>query len=519
MLNKPREPAKSREGTDPDFAAQDRGLSPILGSVLALVAGACLPIGFEPYGLFPLALLAPAALFALWRGLSPMRALWRGWLFGLGMFAVGVSWIVESFQYSDIALSIAIPLTCLFIAFLALFPALLGFLTARFRAPNDTLHLLLLLPAAWVLAEWARGTFLTGFTWLQLGYSQVGSPLSGLAPIVGVYGISWCVALGAGLTVWVFGSARKRWWIGIVALAALWIGGAKLQSLEWTERAGLSLRVALIQGNVPQDVKWQPQARAPTLARYLELTRANWDADLVVWPETALPGRYESFDGFLAALEEEAVANRTDLLIGVPSAKGSPRRFFNSLVSVGSRRALYHKRHLVPFGEYLPLKPLLQPIVDLLQLPVSDFSPGPRTQALLRVAGQRVGVSICYESAFGAEIAEALPEATLLVNVSNDAWFGDTIAPHQHLQIARLRAIETGRYLLRATNTGISAIIGPRGGIIEQSPQFEVDAIAAVVLPMKGETPYSRMGDVPVLVGLVFALVVCGLFKSREPTF
>ncbi len=496
--------------TSPDSSARSVIAHPRARDLIALFAGGLMPLAFAPFAVAPFAVVAPAILFALWRDTTPRLALWRGWLFGLGMFGFGVSWVVESFQYSQITLPMAVLLTAVLVVFLALFPALLGFLVTRFRARGETVQMLLVVPAAWTVAEWARGTFLTGFTWLQLGYSQTDTPLVGLAPAVGVYGVSWCVALGAALLAWGAAAPRARWWIALALVASVVVGAGALESIRWTERAGLSIRAVLVQGNVPQGWKWRPEALRPTLERYVGLTRAHWDADLVVWPETALPGTYRRFADFLAGLEQEARRNRTDLLIGVPR-EASDGRFYNSLVSVGTRRAVYDKRHLVPFGEYLPLKPVLQPLVDWLDIPVSNFSRGMPGQTSLEVAGQRVGVSICYEAAFGAEIIDALPEATMLVNVSNDAWFGDSIAPPQHLQIARMRAIEGGRYLLRATNTGISAVIGPYGELVARSRQFEVETVQAAVFPMRGATPYVRFGDAPILWALGLAIIIPAL--------
>ena len=481
----------------------------LVGDGFCLLAGAALPFAFAPYGLSFLAGLCLAGLFWEWMRSSPVRVLWRGWLFGLGMFGLGVSWVVNSFHYNHIPLFPAVALTAVFVAFLALFPALFGWLAMRFRSRDDTRQLLLLLPVAWVLSEWGRGTLFTGFTWLQTGYSQVDTPLAGWAPLAGVYAMNWALALTAGVLVWLVARPRRRWWQAMIIGLALWGGAAMLSTMQWSERAGLSLRAALIQGNISQDRKWKPEYRDSTLALYRDLTAQHWDADLIVWPETALPDVYEELGEYLDALGRDARAHRTDLLIGLPSLQPFPRRLYNSVVSVGTRRARYHKRHLVPFGEYLPLKPLFQPLVDLFGLPVSRFDRGLDAVNVLHVAGQPIGVSICYEATFGADIIEALPEATLLVNVSNDAWFGDSKAPHQHLQMARLRSRETGRYLLRATNTGVSAIIDPLGGVVTRSNQFATEVIEAVVVPMEGVTPYVKYGDRPMFLVL---LVLLGVF-------
>jgi len=481
----------------------------------ALLAGLALPFSFAPFKFYPLALIAPISLFGTWFNASPARACWRGWLFGMGMFGIGVSWIHESFQFSHIGLPVAIVLTVLLIAFLAVFPAVLGLLTTRSFIRSDRVRFLLVLPAAWTLTEWIRGWFLTGFTWLQVGYSQVDSPLSGLVPIVGVYGVSWVSILSAGVVFLALREGRLPWLWYLPAVVAIWVGAGFMTKIHWTEGSGAKVRVALVQGNVPQDIKWLPEQRQPTVDRYLSLTRQHWEADLIVWPEAALPGTYNTFEAVLGALALEAESNETDLLIGIPTRR-SGDRYFNSVVAPGRTPAFYHKRHLVPFGEYLPVSVLLQPVVDLLGIPVANFEPGEKQQLLLNAAGEKLGVSICYEAAFGAEIIKALPEARLLVNVSNDAWFGDSIAPHQHLEMARYRALEVGRYLVRATNTGISAIIGPKGNLEMQAPQFETAVIVGDVMPMIGGTPYIYVGDTPVIVSAIFALVIAVLVSLRR---
>jgi apolipoprotein N-acyltransferase len=483
--------------------------------VLALISGLALPLAFSPFGITPIAVLALAVLFAGWRSVSAQRALWRGWLFGLGMFGVGVSWVHESFQFSHVSAAMAIALTTLLVLILAMFPALLGYLSARLFRGSEAVRLTLVLPGGWVLSEWIRGWFVTGFTWLQLGYSQIDSPLGSIAPLFGVYGVSWLTALisgGFALAV----SRGSRHVISYVLIATLLLGlGLVLSQQRWTQEAGDdTVSVALVQGNVPQALKWDPEQRQRTLERYLRLTRRHWNADLVVWPESALPGFFHDFAPALASLTREAIAHNTQILLGINTLDPRAQRYFNSIVAIGNYTGLYHKRHLVPFTEYLPLDRLLRPLVEAFELPVSSFTPGPPAQGPIDMGEYKVGTSVCYEVAFGEEIIEPLPEATLLVNVSNDAWFGHSIGPHQHLEIARMRALETGRYLLRATNTGISAIIGPDGRIRARAPQFATEVLTGEIIPLTGATPYVRMGNAPVLVGLMLSLGLAGFLTS-----
>ena len=482
---------------------------------LALIAGGILPLAFAPFGLFPVAFLSPLLLFFAWRESNPRRAFLRGWLFGAAAFGVGVSWIHESFQFSNIGLPVAITLTVVFVALMALYPALLGYAVRRLRPSSEHVAVVLVYPAAWTLVEWLRGWLFTGFTWLQLGYSQTDSPLGGFLPLTGVYGVSWLVALAASLTLWAIRGGKGERATALALLIAIFAGGAMLRGVAWTEVAGSPLKVVMVQGNVPQDKKWLPSMRQPTLDRYLSHTRRHWDADLIVWPETAVPGLVPVMRPFTEALDSEARQHDADVLFGIPAVDAASRRYLNNLVLAGVHRGVYHKRHLVPFGEYLPFDALLRPITQALRIPVANFSPGPKEQPLLNVAGYPVSASICYEIAFGAEIIRGLPEARFLVTVSNDAWFGNSIGPHQHLEIARARAVETGRYLLRATNTGITAIVGPDGSIVSRAAQFEVDVLAGEIEPRAGATPYVVWGDWPSVV-VMLVLLVAAWVVSRN---
>jgi apolipoprotein N-acyltransferase len=487
-----------------------------LPSALALGAGSLLPLALSPWELWPLAVLGLAVLFALWLPAGPRAAAWQGWLFGVGLFGVGASWVRESFQFSDVPAAAAVVLTGLFVVYLATFPAAAGYLAARLgRGLSVAWRAAVVAPSAWVASEWLRGWLFTGFPWLQVGYSQVDGPLAGLAPILGVHGVSWGVAAGAGLlVVLVRGPASAR--VGAAGLLGLiGLAGTAAGSLAWTAPTGSARTVAVVQGNVAQGLKWRDEERARTLDVYLGLTRAHWDADLVVWPETAVPMFAHRATELLAALADEAVSHGAEMLVGIPYAERAVDRYFNSVLAVGGQPGLYHKRHLVPFGEFVPLKGLLGGLLDLLNAPMSDFTPGPPGQPPLVVAGVRVGVSICYEDAFGAEVRRALPAAEVLVNVSNDAWFGDSIAPHQHQQMARMRALETSRDLVRATNTGISAFIDWKGQVVTRAPQFQAHVLRGQVVPRRGSTPYVRLGDLPVTLALLAVLLAAALVRRR----
>ena len=471
-----------------------------------------MPFAFAPFALAPVAPIAVAALYLSWLDAPPARALWRGWLFGAGMFGAGVSWIVHSFLLVQVAPPVAFALTGGLIALIALYPGLTAYLVRRFAPVYSPL--LVAFPAAWVLMEWSRGWLFTGFPWLELGYTQIDTPLGGWFALLGVHGVSFAVALTGGAIACLAASPGARRWAALALPAALWGAGGAFGSVAWTAPEGEPVRVALVQGNVAQEDKWLPEMREPTLARYLALSRRHRDADLIVWPETALPALYQRMGPFVRALDREFAATGTGLLLGVPWRDEGQERVFNSLVLQGTEQGVYHKRHLVPFGEYLPLRPLLLPLTRVLGVPSPDFSPGPRLP-LPRVSGHPVALHICYEIAFAAEVAAALPEAAFLVTVSNDAWFGTSIGPHQHLEIARARAMETGRYLARATNTGISALVAPSGAVLARAPQFEVHVLEADMVPMTGATPYVAVGNRPV-VGAALVLLLTALAVGRR---
>ena len=487
-----------------------------VGDALALGAGLATPLAFAPYGFAPIAPVALGLLFFCWLDASPGRALWRGWLFGAGVFGAGVSWILHSFLIVHVALPVALLLTAGLVGLLAFYPGLAGYLVRRIAPGSPAVVLVVAFPAAWAVMEWTRGWLLTGFPWLELGYSQMDWPLGGWFAVLGVHGVTLLAAQSAGTLAFVAASGGGRWrWMALALPLVLWTVGGALDSVTWTRPAGGPLRVALVQGNIPQDRKWRPEMREPTLVRYLSLSRRHADADLVVWPETALPALFQNVEAFADALDREFSAAGRALLLGAPWLDPERGLQFNSLVLLGSEHGLYHKRHLVPFGEYLPLRPLLLPLTRMLGVPSPDFSRGPVTP-LLSVAGHPIAPTICYEVAFSAEVAAALPKAELLVTVSNDAWFGASIGPHQHLEIARARAKETGRYLARATNTGISAMVSPTGEVLAQSPQFEVDVLDVEMVPMEGATPYVRAGNLPAVGTACILLLAAIAFGNRR---
>ena len=474
--------------------------------LLAFLAGAAMVPAFAPLEWFALALAALALLIHLWLTASGARAAaWLGFAFGMGTFLAGVSWVYVSLhRYGAMPAPLAAFATFAFCAILAAYAALAGALQAKFRAPR-AVRAALVIPALWVLGEWLRATLFTGFPWLALGSAAIDSPLAGYAPLGGIYALSLASACAAGL-LWCVAAGEARW-AAAAAFAILGVSGSALRAIEWTVPAGAPITASLVQGNVPQDLKFDPSRYARTLEVHARLAEGS-GARLIVLPETAVPRMLDSVDpAYLERLRAAGTRNGGDLLLGAPTRLATGG-YSNSLVSLGaSPTQLYHKVHLVPFGEFVP--PGFGWIVRVLRIPLADFSRGTTEQRPLAVAGQRVAINICYEDAYGSELIRQLPEATLLVNVSNVAWFGDSLAPAQHLQIARARALETGRMHLTATNTGITAAIGRDGRVLARLPQFAEGRLDAKVQGYAGATPYVRLGDWPALAlcALLLALV------------
>jgi len=479
--------------------------------VIALLAGAATVLAFAPLGAFPLAFASLAILAQLWVAAPPRRCFMSGFCFGLGLFGAGVSWIYVSMtQFGGMPPAIAAAATAFFCAFLALFPAAAGWLQARVPG-GAALRALLLIPAAWTLAEWLRLWVLTGFPWLSLGYAASGWPLQGYAPLAGVFGVSFAMLSLSG-AAWML-AARRSKGLALAVLLGIPLAGEALRHVQWTAPAGEPFAAALLQGNIPQEMKFQPERYQRTLETYARLAEET-RARLIVLPETAVPRFYDGVEpSYLARLEGAARANGGDLLLGVPwrTAAGAT---YNSVASLGvSPRQLYHKVHLVPFGEFIP--PGFGWSLRLVQIPLADFSRGAPGQPPLAVAGQRVAVNVCYEDAFGDEIARAAARSTLLVNLSNVAWFGDSLAPGQHLQIARLRAVETGRMHLAATNTGVTAAVDRDGRVLARLPQFAEGRLEIAVQGYAGLTPYLRWHDWPILAASL-AILAAAVFAARR---
>lgn len=483
-------------------------------SIALVVAGALQTLTFSP---FDLTVIGPLSILLALFAVIPVtgRHLFRsGWLLGIGLFGSGASWVYISIsQYGNTSVLVSVILTALFVAGLGLFHGLTFWAWAKV-AGHRTIHRLILFPAFWILGDWLRSWFLTGFPWLYLGTAQVDGPLAGLAPIVGVYGVTMViVATGAVLYALIPAVRQKR--RGAILLLSLaliipWALTPTLKDMNWTKRADEPLSIAAMQGNIPQLIKWDPEFMQHQMETYLTLTTPHWDRDLILWPETAIPITQDQAGPLIDMIAKRLGPDST-LITGIPwygfSDELEDFTYRNSIMAIGAGEGLYFKQRLVPFGEYVPLQNWLRGLIGFFDLPMSSFSRGPENQSPLTAGDHKVMPFICYEIAYPDFVARNAWNTDLLITISNDGWFGHSIGPLQHLQMARMRALETGRFVLRGTNNGVTAIVDDHGEITAQIPQFKKGVMLGEVYTVTGKTPYMATGSWPVLT-LAMILIV-----------
>jgi len=481
-----------------------------LANFLALFAGVLLNFAFSPFDYGLCAIIALVIFTLLIHNVSPKTASLRGYLFGLGLFGFGVSWVYVSVaRFGGATVFEAILITALFVGFWALFPALTAYLFSKLNRQVN----LFLLPSLWVLVEYLRGEWiLNGFPWLQVAYSQLDTPLAGYIAVVGSYGTGFMLLMTACL---IASFIINRKLIFIFGLLIIWGLAYHLKTQQWTQPLAKPFQVTLLQGNISQDQKWLPKNAEKTMRLYAQMTAEHWDSAVIIWPETAIPAFYHKVqDNYLPSLAKQARKQQTDLVVSLPMRNEG--KIYNSVITLGKKFGIYRKNHLLPFGEYMPLQPLSGAILSRLKIRLGQFTSGGFNQPLLEAGGYAFITSICYEDVFGSESIRQLDKAAYLVNVTNDAWFGDSLEPHQHMQIARMRALESGRYLLRATNTGLTGIVNPKGKLIKQAPLFKTTALTGMIEPMTGLTPYAKWGDKPVLVIILLWGVALVFFSFKK---
>lgn len=480
-------------------------------SFAVFLAGALQTLALSPYD-FWVASIGSLLLFLFLTKaldpktpLTPRSAFFYGWLLGFGIFASGASWVYVSINtYGNAPHALAGFLTLLFVAGLGLFHGLMFWLYTHLRSQSIWFNALLF-SAFWVGNDLFRSVFLTGFPWLFIGDSQLEGPLAGWLPIIGSYGATLILcATASSITSACHYKTQRAWITTLLVLLILWTPGIFLKQYQWTAPTGQTQDVALLQLNIPQEEKWKRSQRQKTITLLQEMSDQHSDKDVIFWPETALPLLYDSARPLLQQMGSIAEQNNASIVTGIPyrgfDAQTKDTVMHNSVIAIGNAQGIYHKQKLVPFGEYVPLQDVLRGLIAFFDLPMSDFRKGAQTQDLLTVNGFNVSPFICYEVVYPDFVARRSRNANYLLTISNDAWFGASIGPLQHLQLARIRATENGRYMVRATNNGVTAIIDNRGRITNQIPQFTQATLEGSVEIFEGQTPFTTLGSIPIQI-------------------
>ena len=498
---------------------------------LCFFSGFSLVFAYAPFSQWYLTLLIPSFAFYSIQNKSPKKSAMLLGVFAFGWFASGISWVHVSIdQFGGLPLIVSLSLMLLLCLYLAIFPALTAYLTARF-SKNQQLNLWLL-PSFWLIGEYLRSVVLTGFPWLSLGYSQIDSPLASFAPVIGEVGITSLVIFINICLVKVYIAIKQHRYSNLTApvtiMFLLGLLNFIASQVTWVETTGKKTKVALVQGNISQAIKWAPEQEWPTMLKYLDLTRVNYDADIIIWPESAIPAMEPSVQDYLTMVNSSAILNNSAIITGILNYNFETKAYYNSLITLGKTQVedeqsyfynhsnRYSKHHLLPIGEFVPFQDWLRPIAPLFNLPMSSFSRGDYIQANLIANDLHLLPLLCFEIAFPHQLAANLTtETDLLLTVSNDAWFGGSHGPHQHMEIARMRALEFGKPLLRATNNGVTAIIDHKGNFISRLPQFEESVLKADVPLVIGNTPYSEWPRLILLVMIFFPIISIKIFKLK----
>lgn len=484
--------------------------------LLVFFLGAILPFAFAPFNIYTLSFIAPSILLYQWQKATPKQAFFQGYLFGLSFFGVGVSWVYISIHnYGNASLFVAGLITFAMIAILALFIAVNGYLLTKFyRKQNKLIFCLAAFPATWVIFEWLRSLLLNGFPWLYLGYAQLTTPLRGYAPIFGVYGVSLATTAICGCLVLICTRQKMKYKITSVSLAFFLLAlGWGLTGKHWTKPSGEPLNLSLVQANISQSIKWKPGVFEEILQKYQSLTQPHEDNRLIIWPEAALPVFSQQIPQVLSQLNEQAKQQKSTLLVGILLGDLNTKQYYNGIVLLGADQGEYRKRHLVPFGEYTPLASVFSFLIHYWQIPMSNFSEGPAKQSILQVGPIKIAPFICYEIAYPLQVLKYSQDSNLIVNISDDSWFGKSTASAQQAQMARFRALEMGRYTLLSANTGITGIVDPLGNLTKVLPPHQEGVLTGAVTPMTGKTPLMSFNYYP-LLAIIIILLLLGVIQK-----
>lgn len=482
----------------------------ILSSILVFLLGAILPFAFAPLGIYTLAFIVPTLLLYFWHKSKPAQAFIQGGLFGLGFYGVGVSWVfISVHNYGNASVGVAALITFAMIAVLSLGPATQGYILIRVFGKKNSVQLYLgAFPATWVIWEWLRSLPMNGFPWLYLGYSQLSTPLRGFAPIIGVYGVSLVVAFLCGclLLISTRETLRTKWLALFLFVSTIGLGWG-LSHQHWTKPTGENLKVALVQANISQELKWRPEQFNQIVQTYASLSEPYWGKSrLIIWPEAALPAFPSQIPHILDKFNNIANAQHSTLLLGI--LLGQPeQKYFNGILLLGADQGEYRKRHLVPFGEYTPLASIFSFLIHYWKIPMSDFTAGARDQKALKIGSIQFAPFICYEIAYPLQVLKYAQDSGFIVNISDDSWFGKSMASFQQMQMAQFRALETGRYILSAANTGVTGVIDSLGHLTALLPSNQSGVIYTMTPIMQGKTPLMRMNYYPVLALIILLLL------------
>lgn len=476
------------------------------------ICGALTTLSLAPFDYWPVAIVT-VALFALaLEGQSTKKIFFSGWLFGAGFFGSGISWVYVSIHnYGDASVLLAIFLTALFAIFLG-FAFALPFLIYGKYFSKKSFGLTLAFPALWVLGEWTRSWVLTGFPWLYLGYSHINTTLAGWFPVAGIFGVSFCIVFTASAFAAYLLTQKTS---PLIFAVTLFIAGYGLHQIHWTQvRYDSPIAVGIVQPNLALRDKWDPAKRDMIRQIFDVMSQPLWQQDIILWPEGALSELYQDVKPFLDTFDAHGKNTHTTLITGIPYFDEEATRrthtpvYYNSITALGYGSGLYHKVRLVPFGEYVPLAQWLRGIIRFFDLPMSEFSQGAEHQELLMAGAYHVAPFICYEIVYPDLVAHNAQGADFLVTVSNDSWFGASIGPLQHLEMAQARALETQHFLIRGTNNGVSAIIDSQGLIQQGSNQFRQEVLTGTIYPVTGQTPFMQFGSLPIIGFLIFILLI-----------